>query len=215
MEDQEPQIVQPQTTGKPQAKRSKAPIVILIIIIVLLLAAGAGAYWWRNDQADKQRTADAAKITELQSKIDALTVSPDAQTPTNGDTTTPASTPAAVPTPAVKENVIASITSGNTAALEGYMASSVHVVIAASSGVFDRTPAMAVTDLQYLDSATDPWNFALSTATLTAYGTGHYKDYFKSNSVVGKSADGKVVSFNFNDAGKINGVFMSASADLL
>lgn len=192
--------------------------MIYYIIIALLLIGGAGAYWWRNDKASRQQETDQAKITELQSEVASLKKAAEAST-NDASADTPAEaaaeTPAEVPTAAVKENVIASIKSGNTAALEGYMASTVSVIIAASEGVGDRTPTEAISDLAYLDSATDPWDFALPAATLTGYQTGDYKAYFKTNSVVGKSADGKVVSFNFSSAGKINGIFMSVSDDLL
>ena len=191
------------------------------VFAAFIALLGGGAFWWRNDQALKQSHEDSAKISQLQSQVDTLgkAVSKAAETAKAKDSATSAPSetvaPATVPTAAVRENVIASITSGNTAALEGYMAASVHVVIAASSGVFDHAPAAAVADLKYIEGATAPWNFDLSPATLMSYGSGSYKDYFKSNSIVGKSANGKVVVFNFNDAGKINGIFMSASADLL
>ena len=120
-----------------------------------------------------------------------------------------------LPTEAVRQSIKESITSGNTAALEGYMASTVRVIVAASEGIGDRTPTQAISDLKYIDAATTPWNFALDGTTLAKYGSGDYKAYFSSNSIVGKSANNFVISFNFNSAGKINGIFMTNSADLL
>ena len=60
------------------------------------------------------------------------------------------------------------------------MASTIKVIIAASEGIGDRTPVQAINDLKYLDSATDPWDFALNATTLSKYQSGDYKDYFKS-----------------------------------
>ena len=95
------------------------------------------------------------------------------------------------------------------------MASTIKVIIAASEGIGDRTPVQAINDLKYLDSATDPWDFALNATTLSKYQSGDYKDYFKSTSIVGKSANNYVISFNFDSSGKINGIFMSVNSDLL
>ncbi len=195
----------------PAKKPSKAGYIIMGAVIALLAAAGVVMYLWTTDQSTKQKTADAAKIADLQNQITALKAEK-ADTKTDSAESDQA---AEVPSASDKENIIASITSGNTAALVGYMASSVHVVIAASESANDRTPAKAVEDLSYISGATAPWDFNLSAATLAGYAERDYKAYFKANSVVGKSADARVVVFNFDAAGKINGIFMSASDDIL
>jgi Tfp pilus assembly major pilin PilA len=208
---------QPETTTEVQpAQKIKKDRKNMMwpLIAVLLLLAGLGAYYYRDNQAKNQHKTDTATITKLQADLKTANAKTAAAETTTTTTPTESET-ATVPTAAVKENVIASIKSGNTAALEGYMASTVSVIIAASEGVGNRTPAQAVSDLAYLDGGTDPWDFSLAAATLTGYQTGDYATYFKSNSVVGKSANGYVVSFNFDTAGKINGVFMSVSDDLL
>lgn len=197
---------------QPEAKAKKTNKLLWPIVLVLVVLLGAGAYYWRDVKAKNQHDTDTALISKLQKDLDAAKKTESASSTSTTTTTTTTTT---VPTVAAKENIIDSIKSGNTAALEGYMATSVHVVIAASEGVFDRTPAQALTDLNYISSATSPWDFALSSATLASYASGDYKDYFKSNSVVGVSADKKVVVFNFNDSGKINAIFMAASSDLL
>ena len=79
----------------------------------------------------------------------------------------------------------------------------------------DRTKDEAVKDINYVVNAQEPWNFALTTATLDTYKAGFYKDYFKSNSIVGVAKDKKVIVFNFDCDGKISAVFMAASSDLL
>lgn len=94
------------------------------------------------------------------------------------------------------------------------MASIIKVIIAAAEGIGDRTPTQAISDLKYVENATDPWDFDLPVATLTAYATGDYTQYFPDGALVGKSADNRVISFTFNSSGKISGIFMSA-ADIL
>ncbi|MFZ1683715.1 MAG: hypothetical protein WAU88_06240 [Candidatus Zixiibacteriota bacterium] len=226
MEEASSQSQQSEATKVVKTKSSKN--IVSYIVVAVLLAVGVGAYYWRDKKASQDKKEASDKISQLQAQVESLgkeletaqesakssdsTSTSDTTTTTETETKT---TKSAVPTAAVKENVIASITSDNTAALEGYMASSVHVVYAASEGVFDHTPAQAVADLNYLSSAVDPWDFELSAATLADYATGDYKDYFESNSIVGKSSDGMVVVFNFNDAGKVNAVFMCVSSDLL
>jgi len=70
--------------------------------------------------------------------------------------------------------------------------------------VTERRPKPLVI-LKYLDNATDPWDFALPAATLAAYQTGGYKQYFPTTALVGKSANKYVVSFQFDSNGKISG----------
>lgn len=115
----------------------------------------------------------------------------------------------------LKENVTASVESKNTAALEGYMADNVTVVIAASEKGGSVPKVQAIKDLNYLSTGTMPWNFDLDEATLNAYKAGFYKQYFEGNTIVGKSANDLVVVFRVNSDGKIDSVFMAANAGLL
>lgn len=204
---------------KPKNRKPVLKIIVIVLgIILLLLGSFYLGYWYRGinaktelDKANQQinelqqqkQEAEDAK-NKLQTELDELKASKTTTT-TNSN----------VPTAAVKANIEDSIKSGNTAALEGYMASTVKVIIAASEGIGNRTPAQAVGDLEYLESGTDPWNFSLPAATLAAWRSGPYKQYFPANAVVGKSANNYVVSFSFDNSGKINTVFMAVNADLL
>ncbi len=201
------------SNGRPMAvktvKVKKSRVATWLMLLILVAAAGVGAYFWRDMNAKSDRKDDQAKIANLQTQVDTLKASPAGTADTTADTKT------TLPTDAVKQSIKESITSGNTAALEGYMASTVRVIVAASEGIGDRTPVQSISDLKYIDAATTPWNFSLDGATLAKYGSGEYKAYFSSNSVVGKSANNFVISFNFNSTGKINGIFMTNNADLL
>jgi len=202
---QPPQHV-PERSSKP---KQSAGALLFALLIVVLIAAGVGAYWWRDKDAKAQAQKQADEITAIKQQLsEAKESTADKETKEKI-----AEKPVAVTNN--EENIKDSIKSGNTAALEGYMASTVRVIIAASEGVGNRTPTQAINDLKYLDSATDPWNFALSADTLNEYANGDYAQYFPLGAVVGKSADDKVVSFTFNSSGKINGIFMAVNADLL
>lgn len=217
MEDNKTAAPSEQPMAVEQVKIKKKRNLLCPILIILALLAGGGAYYWRDSQAKNQKDADNKTISELQKNKSDLEkqLAESKKVSTIAETTT--SCASTLPTASVKENVIASITSKNTAALESYMAPSVKVVIAASEAAFDRTPTKAVEDIKYVVNAEGPWNFALGSATLNSYKAGFYKDYFKDNSVVGVAKDKKVIVFNFNCSGngKIDGVFMASSSDLL
>jgi type II secretory pathway pseudopilin PulG len=195
-------------------KKNISTVILMIIIIILLIAAGIGAYWWRdktaNDNADKQ----AASIAALDAKISKL----QAELAAAGVTVTEAQTPCTITAPIATtiDNIKASITSGNTAALEGYMASSVNIVLADTGGIVAGTPTKAVSSItNFIASATAPWNFALSTSVLDKFSAGGYAKYFPSSAVVGLSANDKVISFNFDCDAKISAVLLSPRQDLL
>ena len=210
METEQP--VQPlvQNTASRDWKR----ILKTVVVIVFLLAIGAGAgWWWRDKDAKDMQNFKQAEITSLQDRVAQLEKdAADAAKASSTSTTT--TTESKRPTAAVLENIQASITSGNTAALEGYMASSVRVILAASEGVGDRTPVQAIGDLNYVMNG-GTWDFDLPTATLTKYQTGDYKQYFPTTAYVGLSSKSYVVSFQFDANAKISGIFMTNSAELL
>jgi len=204
----EPIVEQPiQPTSKKKGNKIIGKI-LLILLILLLIAGGVGAYLWRDNQAAVQKNNDNTEISNLNNKITELekaAVLAASENNTEKTITLPADQIASIK---------ASITSKNTAALEGYMADGVEVVLAASEGS-TRTPTQAISDLSYLDNAKAPWNFELDSVTLASYVAGDYATHFKDNSIVGKSANGYVIVFNFNESGKINSIFMTNSSDLL
>lgn len=169
-------------------------LIILLIIIILAGGGFAGYKVYKSHSKSKKPAASQSASTQ---------------------NTTKATAPVSAvkePTAAELENIKASITSGNTAALEGYMASSVNVVIAASEGMGAKTPVDAINSLSYVNpGGTNTWDFALPASTLNAYQTGFYKQYFPTNAVVGKSSDGHVISFQFDNDAKIDGVFMAVT----
>jgi len=194
--------------------------VILIILVILALAATAGAYWLRDQAANDLNVKQSAEITTLQAAKTSLQKQLAVEkAKTTTITPEPTTCSDIAPAASVIENIKASITSGNTQALEGYMAASVNVIIAATEGVGPSTPAVAVSNVtSFISSETfevSSWDFALPASVLSSYGSDGYAQYFPSIAVVGKSVNNKVISFSFDCNGDIDGVFLAASSELL
>ncbi len=204
----EPEAAQP--VSKAKGTKRNVSLLVFILFTLFLLAAGGGAYYWRDLEAKDQAKNHKSEIMALQLRISQL------ESEAAAEDTTPATVAETkAPTAEALANIEDAIKSGNTAALEGYMASKIKVILAASEGIGDRTPTQAISDLKYLDSATDPWDFSLPAATLTKWGTGDYKQYFPESAFVGMSADDMVVSFTFDSQAKISGIFMAMDGDSL
>ena len=114
------------------------------------------------------------------------------------------------------ENIAASIESGNTAALEGYLAPSVNFIIAASECCGPSSPVDAILGLDYLADATGPWTHPVPEATVDTYRAGFYAEYFPEGAFVLASADDDpfIVSFTITGA-RITGIFIASGATLL
>jgi hypothetical protein len=114
------------------------------------------------------------------------------------------------------DNIAAAVSSGNTAALEGYLARSVNFIIAASECCGPLTPLEAIGELEYLNFATGPWTYPVSAASIAEYRTHFYGQYFPDGSFVMASSDDDpfVISFQFTGE-KISGIFISAGESFL
>lgn len=192
--------------------KNKSTIVKIVVLALIMLAfGGAGGYIWRDREAvntDKLRTDEIGALEKSNTNLRAELETAKQTAASGGDA-------AKAPSGATLENIEAAISSGNTAALEGYMASSVNVILAASEAYGAQSPAQAINDLEYLNDATNPWDFNLPVATLAQYQSGGYSQYFPTSAHVGKSANGYVISFQFGSSEKISGIFMTSSAELL
>ncbi|MBI2008994.1 hypothetical protein HYS84_01110 [Candidatus Saccharibacteria bacterium] len=204
-----PQPPKPQGSDKDAKKIAK----MIVLALVMLAFGAAGGYIWRDREAnnlDKLRTDEISSLKQKNTNLEndlAEAKKKAAASSSTGESTAPSA--------AVLDSIKDAIKSGNTAALEGYMAPSVNVILAASEAYGPQTPTQAIKDLEYLNNATDPWDFALASATLAKYQSGDYKQYFPATALVGQSANDYVVSFQFDSSGKISGIFMTVSADLL
>jgi hypothetical protein len=185
----------------------------LAIVLIVLLLAGGGALGWLAWQCREDKSALEADKRDLQSRVASLEEQLAAKDEDAAEEEADACDPAV--SAELKENIAAAVESKNYAALEGYMADAVNSVLAASEKGGNVTPAQAVTDLEYLNNGTAPWDFALDEATVASYADGDYAAYFEEGVYVGKSSDDLVVAFNFDDCGNIDQIFISADASLL
>lgn len=189
---------------------NRATLWLAVLLGLAVIGAGFLGWQYNNLRNDKQVLTSAN--TTLQAKIDDLKKQlKTAQTSSTSKSTT---TKVTIPQSLI-DNIQAALNTMNTAALEGYMAPSVNVVFAASEKQGPRTPAQAVSDLDYLKNATAPWDFNLPAPVLSSYGKGSYSKYFGQNTTVGKSANKYVASFEINSSGKIVTIFISADDGLL
>lgn len=122
-------------------------------------------------------------------------------TPAHDSSETPTPEPATGLTTEDRDNIVAAITSDNTAAVEGYFADSVFVVLMASECCGSSTPVETVGHLSYVSDAPDPWDFALPTATIDTWRTGWYSAQFTPEVIAGRAADGTVIVFGIGGAG--------------
>lgn len=199
--------------SNPQIKTPKNKNVgIWIMLCALIVALGViGWFVWMMLGWNTERAALQADKLALQEEIKSLNTQLNLAGSATDDT--PACSPTVSDT--FKANIRAAVESHNYAALEPSMNATVRVILAASEGVGDRTPAQAVADMAYLNQGTTPWNFSLPAATITAWEAGFYTDYFDDNTYVGRATNGMVVVFDFDTCGKINEVFMVAHEELL
>ncbi len=182
-------------------------VELLLILLILIILGALGWYIWKQNN-------DSKKTTPSSNSKPAPAATPKTTTSTE---VTPPKTVCKDPSASNLDNIKASITSGNTAALEGYMAIKVTVIVAASESIGVQTPTQAVTDITSFigDPTTTTWDFALASSVTSGYAKSFYKTYFPSNAVVGKSSTKKVISFSFDCEGKISTVFEAANEDLL
>lgn len=199
--------------------RAAVKTVLYGLLALILMGVTAGAsYWWRDKTAKAFEKQQATTISSLQQSNASLEKQLVDQRAMNTKTVADQTACAKAPSATMIDNIKASITSGNTAALEGYMAPSVSIVTAGSGVPSAETPTQAVigiTNFISSDAASWDYNFALSSLTLSSYSKGSYGQYFPSIAVVGKATNKKVISFSFDCNAKINTVLLAPSEDLL
>lgn len=203
----------PQPVMRSGSGRSWKKTLGLTLLAAALLALGAGAGWYyRDNKASDELSKKDAQISTLEA--DKTKLSKDLEDAQKASGTSTSTETGVAPSAATLDNIKASITSGNTAALEGYMASSVNVILAASEAYGPQTITQAISDLSYVSAGTN-WDWNLPATTLAAYRAGAYKQYFPTTALVGKSSNKYVISFQFNASSKISGIFMTNNASLL
>lgn len=131
----------------------------------------------------------------------------------------PTESPDGIPT-ALRETVVDAMNSGNTAAIEGYLAPSVFIIYAASEYSGDVTDhALIVDDLSASTAAGVTWDFELPADLIDQYrsnpGAGDaYAPYFPDNALVGKSSADRVLSFTV-EGGLITAILFADEYSLI
>lgn len=205
---------------KSASKNNKIKWVLLAIITVIIGGSGTIIYL-QNSKFEKKLAEKTDQITKLEAKIKENSKqqedskSSDKSTNNTAENNNTDTQSCKSPDNTQIENIIASVTTENTQALVGYMATPVSVVLAASDGIGDRTPDQATSDISSFISDTYSWSFNLPQSMTDPYRKGFYAKYFPNNAVIGKSNNEKVISFSFNCDGKISTVFLSSDASLL
>ena len=184
-------------------------LLIWLLVIILIAGAAAAGWYYRDTQAQDDEKVQQAEITVLKAKNASLQKELDETKAANQAAETSSSS-----SQEEIDNIEAAVKSGNYAALEQLMASKVIVIIVASEGIGARTPTQAVSDLEYIDNGTDPWSCGTKTeAILGGFPQENYEQWFpheQQEGLVCKSANGYVVSFIFDENGKIKNITMAA-----
>ncbi|MBI4033451.1 hypothetical protein HY379_00450 [Candidatus Saccharibacteria bacterium] len=221
MDFREPARLQPQAPSQPVEPSQPAPPqekhkgragrwLRFLLAVVLIAGAGASAYYWRDSEAKDKDQLSSSQIDQLEQQNSKLQKDLKAA---QGDAAKAADK--AVPSADTLKKIQDAVKAGKYADIQSLMAAKLNIIIAASEGLGTRTSAQAVADLKTLDTGSDPWNFALTTAVVSAYQDGDYAQYFPVGALVGKAANDQVVSFVFNNSGKISAIFIAANADIL
>lgn len=201
------------TDSSAKVKNSKVKLRLIITCVVIIFAlAVAGVYFWRGSQLQSLNKKHDEEVATLNKTVEALKkeITSNAAKAKSGSKDTTDSTAAS------KATISSAVRNKDFSTLGPLMTDPVRVIIAASEGIGDRTPAKAMEDLKYLNSATGTWNFDVPAATIADWKTGDYGSYIPEvGGVIGLSSDGYVVIFKLNSANKVSDIFMSVNAELM
>lgn len=184
-----------------------------VFSIIVVLAIAGGAFYLGSKRTLPGPSLSSGGLSQNGSR----TPEPQGVSDGNG-VSAPAPTSEPTPEPvngdALRDNVIAAITSKNYAALESYMTDPVQVRIEASGCCGPLTPTETVTQLDYLNQATAPWVFDSTDPAVSSLATG-FAEYYGGGAIVGVSASDHAVSIQVNDQNQIFGVSMVVDYHLL
>lgn len=210
MQDEQTQKPAESPVSEPKKKKS-GKLLPVILGLLLLVAAGLAVWLWMSCQNDQKKAESDTK--DLQNKVETLEKQLEEEQAKSDDNTSAGDSCPAV-SQSLKDNIKDAVGSKNYAALQGYMTDPITVIYAGTEFGGAKTPAEAVSAMEYLNNGTAPWDFNLPAATLAGYRAGSYKQYFPADGYVGRAANTQVASFGFK-CGKINLFFTSINDDSL
>jgi hypothetical protein len=142
-------------------------------------------------------------------------------TPSASPTPDPTVGPTTDPVPAdMKANIVDAMNSGNTAALEGYLAPTVHITYAATEDEGDVSdPVLIINNLTNFVDGFPTWDFNLPASLVDQYANDpdtypSYADDFPPGAFVGKASNDKVISFVIS-GGQITRIFFAVDEYVL
>jgi hypothetical protein len=120
-------------------------------------------------------------------------------TPSESESESPSPEPAPPAPPSLSasdvENIQESISSGNTAALEGYLTNPVHIAFARSGLVENTDPFTAIGYLDQL-AGSSGWDWSVDAPSLAIWRASAFTGtWFPEGAIIGKAATGQVISF--------------------
>lgn len=185
------------------------------IQVLFWMAVFVAGMWYYQQLKINELNDQKAELTKQSQEAKAAQKKAEAELADTQKQLAASSTTVTVVPPLLKQNVEAAVSSGNYAAIDGYMADKVSYAIAASSGQGTLTKVQAIKQLEYLNSGTAPWNFNIAAATLTKYKAGAYSTYLNDDVIFGASGNKYFVSFHLDSNNKIDQFFIASSTDLL
>jgi len=210
-------LAQEDKKEKPAKKSFVKRILVVFIVIVLMLGSAALAYWWRDKEATVYEKTQAENAQSLQREVDSLNTNLAELTEANSNNIADSSTcPSVAPTDSIIENIKAAISTANTAALQGYLADNIDVTMINSQSASSSSSDGVILSLSnFLADSSLPWDFDLLDSVLATYKASDYGQYFEEATVIGKSANGKIVAITFDCNSKISKILLLTSEDSL
>jgi hypothetical protein len=176
-------------------------IKFVYVIIFAIIIFGA-TYWWRDKKAGEIEKSDYAYASSLRQTIVNLNQQLLAEKIKNNSANeVVCGENAGTPVDSILTGIKSAINFGNTESLLGYMSKNVSILQVESAVVTSSNPKAAASLISnYISNNSSFWNynFSLPASVLSSYGNGSYGKYFSNAPLVGKSGDGRVLSFSFD-----------------
>lgn len=178
--------------------------ILGIVTTLIVLGVAGGAYYYSNSQTSQV--------------LPTPTIAPSTITNAPQETLEPTAEPTDKPQKsanksAVIENIQAAVESKNYAALESYMTGSVSVILYATECCGVLSKQKATEQMSYLNQGTPPWDFSGTSSIAQKLIDADPANF--SGRMIGIASNGLAVSFNLNNANKIDKIFISANYKLI
>ena len=175
------------------------------VVTIVVAAALAGAFYLGKGQMPLGRADTEPKPTTVTQFIEPTNVPAPSASPQVEDKASGAG--------GVAENIEAGVVSKDYAAIASYMNNKVNVVLYATECCGLVSAIDAAKQLDYLSSATPPWNFKENNPI--ALKLRDNSDFFKEATLIGTASNGYAVGFTLDDQAKIKFIVLVADYKLI